>query len=294
MNISWTFSQIVISGRVTDCEGEPVIGAYIGMNHSNIYTTSDYNGLYKIEIPERRVTLKYSYVGLVTQKIKVGNSDTINVVLNEDTSAIDNQIIVVKKPVIYLYPITKTDISLKINYTGKFLYTYPKYNNGWNVIANSDGTLIDKSDGREYSYLFWEGEMKYDNNENIYNDGFTVSNDSIIPFLQKKLAEIGLTSKEYNDFIVFWMPYLCKNQWNFIHFRVGQDYNTISNNTVNPKPDTEIRVFMEFKKIDKPFEVEPQKIMTPTRGGFTLVEWGGSELNNQITIKTKSGKNILK
>ncbi|MCL2670869.1 MAG: hypothetical protein FWF10_02405, partial [Clostridiales bacterium] len=37
------------------------------------------------------------------------------------------------KPVIYLYPETPTEISVKLQYNGTLDCTYPAYDNGWNV-----------------------------------------------------------------------------------------------------------------------------------------------------------------
>ena len=48
---------------------------------------------------------------------------------------------------------------------------------------------------------------------------------------------------------------------------------------INPKPDTIIRVLMEFKGLDKRIYVKEQKLTSPNRYGFTVVEWGGTELN---------------
>ena len=45
---------------------------------------------------------------------------------------------------------------------------------------------------------------------------------------------------------------------------------------VSPKPDTVIRVFMDFKPLDKKIEIKEQKLTKQTRKGFTIVEWGGS------------------
>jgi len=42
--------------------------------------------------------------------------------------------------------------------TGNLTYTYPYTEDGhWEVTADTDGTLTNKADGLEYSYLFWEG-----------------------------------------------------------------------------------------------------------------------------------------
>ena len=47
---------------------------------------------------------------------------------------------------------------------------------------------------------------------------------------------------------------------------------------INPNPDTIIRVLMTFKGLENPITVKEQKIVTPERKGFTLVEWGGTEI----------------
>ena len=48
--------------------------------------------------------------------------------------------------------------------------------------------------------------------------------------------------------------------------------------TISPKPDTLIRVMMEFKGLEEAIEVEPQELTTPSRNGFVAVEWGATEL----------------
>ena len=45
---------------------------------------------------------------------------------------------------------------------------------------------------------------------------------------------------------------------------------------VNPTPDTIIRIQMDYKPLEEKINVKEQKINTPKRTGFTVVEWGGS------------------
>ena len=47
---------------------------------------------------------------------------------------------------------------------------------------------------------------------------------------------------------------------------------------INPNPDIIIRVLMTFKGLQSPIDVEEQKLDTPERTGFTVVEWGGTEI----------------
>ncbi|MEI3400922.1 MAG: hypothetical protein V8R51_00505 [Clostridia bacterium] len=44
------------------------------------------------------------------------------------------------------------------------------------------------------------------------------------------------------------------------------------------EPDTLIRVLMQYKPLDKYMEVKEQELVTPDRNGFTVVEWGGTEI----------------
>ena len=52
------------------------------------------------------------------------------------------------KPVIYLYPEKPTDCTVRVDYPA-FTYTYPAYNDGWQVTAYPDGRLVNKADGSE-------------------------------------------------------------------------------------------------------------------------------------------------
>ena len=47
------------------------------------------------------------------------------------------------KPIIYLYPKEDTEVSVKLQYKDNITTSYPKYLDGWNVLAKKDGTLID-------------------------------------------------------------------------------------------------------------------------------------------------------
>ena len=47
---------------------------------------------------------------------------------------------------------------------------------------------------------------------------------------------------------------------------------------VTPSPDSVIRIVMEFKGLDKYIEISEQRLVTPKRNGFVVVEWGGTEI----------------
>jgi hypothetical protein len=179
-----------------------------------------------------------------------------------------------EKPVIYLYPTLEQTVSVKLKYKGKITCTYPEYKGGWNVKAKPNGTLINLADNREYSYLYWEGisDNKWD-----MSKGFVVKGNETEKFFQEKLAFLGLTPKEYNEFIVYWLPVMKDNKYNLITF-AGEDYENIAQLKITPKPDSILRVMMIFKSLNKPIELEEQDLKPFVRKGFTVVEWGGTEL----------------
>lgn len=177
------------------------------------------------------------------------------------------------KPVIYLYPEEKTEVSVGLSLNGELTCTYPAYNDGWKVTALPDGTLTDAK-GQTYNYLYWEGEaeMSYD-----FSEGFCVKGEDTAAFLEKVLADLGLNRREANEFIVYWLPMMEQNPYNLISFQT-ENYTDAAKLTVSPTPDTLIRVFMAWKGVEEFTELPEQKLTAPERIGFTVVEWGGTEV----------------
>lgn len=182
----------------------------------------------------------------------------------------------IKKPVVYLYPVKATKVSIKVTPKLGIKFSYPKYNNGWSVTAEPDGQLT-TTDGAKYSYLFWEADRSKNDNYNL-NTGFVVEGKNTINFLKNKLMEIGLEPKEYNDMISYWLPRMEKNKYNLVHFATKEEYDRQNPLNINPKPDSVLRVFMVFKPLSNEIKVLPQEFKKFERNGFTVIEWGGTEL----------------
>ena len=177
------------------------------------------------------------------------------------------------KPVIYLYPEETTEVSVKLELSGEFTCTYPAYGGGWQVTAQPDGTLTDAR-GQTYSYLYWEGETAtaYDQSE-----GFCVAGADTAAFLEDALAQLGLTRREANEFIVYWLPQMEDNPYNLITFQ-QEAYTEAAKLTVTPAPDSVLRVFMTWKALEQPVDIPAQTLPAFARHGFTLIEWGGTEI----------------
>jgi len=136
--------------------------------------------------------------------------------------------------------------------------------------------LINKADGLEYSYLFWEGVS--DKRDWNLSEGYCVPGADTAAFLRQTLGKLGLTPKEYNEFIVFWLPLMQDNPYNLITFQ-WEEYEASAPLEISPAPDSTLRVFMVYKPLDKPAEVKaPAEPAAFERKGFTVVEWGGSKI----------------
>ena len=124
--------------------------------------------------------------------------------------------------------------------------------------------------------------MYYENirtiNYKVEKEGFCVEGKDTTAFLEEKLAKLGLTEREAEEFIIYWLPKLENNKYNYIRFASKEEINTDMPLNITPSPDTTIRVLMTYKKLNKPINVEEQIITTPERKGFVAVEWGGTEI----------------
>lgn len=174
------------------------------------------------------------------------------------------------KPVIYLYPETPAEVTVQLDYAGQLTCTYPKYEDGWQVTAQPDGTLTD-GNGQTYNYLYWEG---LSHGEYDFSQGFCVAGADTAAFLEQALADLGLNRREANEFMVYWLPRMEQNPYNLIAFQ-SDAYTDRAKLTVEPAPDTVIRVFMAWKPLEKAVDIPPQILTAPVRTGFTVVEWGG-------------------
>lgn len=179
------------------------------------------------------------------------------------------------KPIIYFYPENPTICSAKVTSNGELTCTYPEHgNDGWkDFTAYPDGTLI-FPDGKEYYALYWEGIQFADWD---FSKGFCVRGEDTAEFLEWALDAQGLTRREANEFIVYWLPLMQENPYNVISFQTSA-YTDIAALDITPAPDSLLRVFMTYYPVDHEVEIAPQTFAEFTREGFTVVEWGGSEI----------------
>lgn len=224
----------------------------------------------KITTNTATANLIISILAIVASSIIINN--IISVKIDDNT-----KYITADKPIIYIYPEEETEVTVELGRKENLTCTYPIYEDKWKVIAKSDGTLIDDKTGRTYYALYWEGinSKKYGNK---LENGFVVKGEDTIKFLEEKLAILGLNERETEEFIVYWLPKMQNNRYNYIRFQTMEEIDKNMPLEITPEPETLIRVMMEWKELNKYIEVEEQQLEKVERKGYTVVEWGGTEI----------------
>ena len=88
-----TFAQeLTVKGRVNDSEGQPLIGVSILVQGTSTGTITDLSGSFSISVPSSKSVLVCSFIGMVTQKIVVGNQLSPVIKLSE-SSVVLNEVV---------------------------------------------------------------------------------------------------------------------------------------------------------------------------------------------------------
>lgn len=184
------------------------------------------------------------------------------------------------KPVIYVYGAEDgQEVKVRLDASDEMLCEYPKRDEDgyWRVKADKDGRLI--IDEEEYNYIFWES--RYKDVSLDFSKGYCIKGSDSREFLENKLEEIGLNRKEANEFIVYWLPRLEKNEYNLISFQ-DELYKEHYKLSIEPETKNTLRVYMTFKGIESAVKIEEQDLSKIKgdfkRDGLYIVEWGGSEI----------------
>jgi CarboxypepD_reg-like domain len=272
----------VFTGNVKDMTSkEPLVGVQVYL--------LDKAGKKAVTLTDAAGNFTIKDVALGVYTLTCSNSDYMTAETTIEIKHVSNytvavqlaqQIKLIEKPVIYLYPTQKQQVHVKVNFAGFLAHSYPNYpSNGWTVTAEPNGTLLDEN-GKEYYALFWEGKA---NQQIVPKDGFVVAGKETEKFLEEKLAYLGLNRKEANEFIMYWLPRMEDNAYNFIHF-AGKQYEEQAPLDIQPKPETVIRVMMLTQALHSNIQVPTQDLspLKKSRKGFTVVEWGGTVIDSVI------------
>lgn len=82
-----------IKGVVKDQNGEPVIGANVSVKGTTLGTITGLDGDFVLEVPENAL-IQVSYIGYVSQELRLGGRNHLDVVLKEDSQALEEVVVV--------------------------------------------------------------------------------------------------------------------------------------------------------------------------------------------------------
>lgn len=93
LDVKNELQSIVITGLVTDGTA-PLIGVNIKVKGATTGTVTNIDGQFSISVPNRSAILIFSYIGYNAKEVPVGNNNSINVVLEEDSYKMDEVVVV--------------------------------------------------------------------------------------------------------------------------------------------------------------------------------------------------------
>lgn len=187
-------------------------------------------------------------------------SDTVS----EDVS----DVILIKKPNIYLYPNREMDICVNIFFPkgGKVVKSIPEYGDRWCVNIDSNG----KIDGK-YDYLFYESEQP---NLFQHKKGWCVKQEDLKTFFKQNMQLYNFSENEINDFLEYWIPLMNKSEYYNIYPQTKEIIEKTNILKISIKSDYLFRLFYSIEESKRFNKIINPEIKPIIRKGFYVVEWG--------------------
>ncbi len=168
--------KINVSGKVTDTNGDPLIGVTIILKGTSLGTITDYNGKFALNAIPSNSTLVFSFLGMKSREVFIENTTEINVALEEESFTMNELVVTALN-------ITREEISLGYSVSkveGKEV-TKSVSGNWLNSLAGKvAGLSFDQAgtgpSGSMRVTLRGDGSLNYGNNEALFViDGVPVS-----------------------------------------------------------------------------------------------------------------------
>lgn len=83
-----------LKGVVVDMKGEPIVGVNVIDNGTKTGTITDLNGQFILKVSNTNTTISFSYIGYEKQNVRVNNKNYLRVILEENTSALEEVVVV--------------------------------------------------------------------------------------------------------------------------------------------------------------------------------------------------------
>ena len=169
-----------VNGTVKDAAGEPMIGVNVLVKGTTNGTITDFDGNFSLSGVKDNDVLSVTYIGYITQEVKVGNQKTINVVLKEDTETLDEVV------VIGYGTVKKRDLTGSVaSVSNEALVANPVADVSQALQGKLAGVSVISQDGRPGASVSIRvrggGSISQSNDPLFIVDGFPVSSISDIP-----------------------------------------------------------------------------------------------------------------
>jgi TonB-linked SusC/RagA family outer membrane protein len=87
--------QTVVTGNIKDAQsGEPLVGVNIMVNGTKDGTITDFTGNFSLKVPNSAVTLRFSFIGYLSQEVPLEGKTVVNVMMKEDTKSLEEVVVV--------------------------------------------------------------------------------------------------------------------------------------------------------------------------------------------------------
>ena len=83
-----------VTGKVTDNSGSALIGVSVVVKGTTTGIITDLEGNYSLAIPQDGTTLSFSFVGITSQDVLIGNQGVINIILTEDAVGLEEVVVI--------------------------------------------------------------------------------------------------------------------------------------------------------------------------------------------------------
>ncbi|HAX93107.1 MAG TPA: SusC/RagA family TonB-linked outer membrane protein, partial [Bacteroidales bacterium] len=83
-----------VTGKVLDTEGEPLPGVSVVVKGTNKGTATDADGLFQIDVPAGGEVLIFSFIGMKSREVEIGNQSVLNVTMEEGDLELDEVVVI--------------------------------------------------------------------------------------------------------------------------------------------------------------------------------------------------------
>jgi len=279
-----SFSFFVDSGKVFRSS----LDIYVFSGEDTLFFRQTINGKFQVDLVPNYYQFMFCSTltdTLITEIITIDSTKKqkeIEIFLKLKTLLLPEIRYDLGKPVIYCYS-TDDDktFSIKIESYGDIVFTYPQFNDCWEVTSDSLGNI--QCNGKSYPYLFWEATYNNPPQFSAVDFEYCVKQSDLVSFFDSVLTNIGFNDRERTDFITYWIPQMKGYPGISIHFLFQDDCNELARLEINPQPLNIFRVYMLWSPANEFLVSIPVKLPKINRDGFTVVEWGGMKIESSST-----------